>query len=76
MPTLFRSGKVLIRMFGNDHDPPHFHIWTPDMEMQIALADLSTLRGSIRKRDYDTAMAWARENRSLLQAAWNELNGQ
>ncbi len=76
MPTLFRSGKVAIRMFRDDHEPPHFHIWTPDLEMMVALAGLSTLRGNLRKRDYEIAMAWARSNLDLLRERWTELNDQ
>ena len=74
MPTLFRSGNVMVRMFGGDHDPPHFHIITPDLEMMIALNDFSTLQGSIRRRDYELAMRWARENVELLWRSWNDLN--
>lgn len=47
MPTIFRLGRVQVRMFFDDHHPPHCHLWTPDGEMQIALADLSTMRGRI-----------------------------
>jgi hypothetical protein len=74
MPTLFRSGKVMIRMFRDDHDPPHFHITTPDLEMVIVLSNFSTLRGNIRRRDYEIAMAWARVNIEVLRKTWNELN--
>jgi hypothetical protein len=75
MPTLFRSGKVMIRMFADDHDPPHFHIITPDMEMVIAMSDFSTMKGHVRKRDYEVAMLWARGNVDLLWRRWDELNG-
>ncbi len=74
MPTLFRSGHVAIRMLVDDHDPPHFHIWTPDLEMTVALSDLSILRGNMRKRDYEIAMGWARANIEDLRRTWSELN--
>jgi hypothetical protein len=74
MPTIFRSGRVVIRMFADDHDPPHFHITTPDSEMIVALSDFVTLRGSVRKRDYDVAMHWAKANSSTLWTKWEELN--
>jgi hypothetical protein len=29
MPTLQRFGAVSVRMYADDHRPPHFHIWLP-----------------------------------------------
>ena len=65
----------MVRIFSDDHDPPHFHIITPDRDMVVALRDFSTMRGDIRKRDYDVAMRWARDNAEQLWRQWNELNG-
>ena len=60
MPTIYRSGRVIVRMFFDDHDPPHFHIVTPEGEMTVALDGLLPLTGNVRKRDYAIAMSWAR----------------
>lgn len=75
MPTIFRIGRVQVRMFFDDHHPPHCHLWTPDGEMQIALGDLSTMRGRIGKQDYQLAMAWIQDNIEYLWQEWNRLNG-
>jgi hypothetical protein len=38
MPTIIRFGNMVIRMFADDHNPPHFHIVTPEHQnMDIAL---------------------------------------
>ena len=42
--------------------------------MIVALSDFVTLRGSVRKRDYDVAMHWAKANSSTLWTKWEELN--
>ena len=47
MPTIAALGNVLIRMFADDHNPPHFHVVTPDHEALIRLSDLSVMAGSI-----------------------------
>ena len=75
MSTLHRIGRVQIRMF-YDHNPPHFHIWTPDSEVQVSLRDLTLLRGGpMHKGDYELAMEWARANIDFLWQEWNRRNG-
>jgi hypothetical protein len=75
MPTLVKLGRVQIRMFADDHAPPHFHIWTPDDEALVLIEDLVVSRGILRKQDLEVAMAWARDNIDLLQEYWIKLNG-
>lgn len=75
MPTLAKIGRVQIRMFADDHLPPHFHIWTPDGEALVLIEGLELSRGVLRKQDFDVATAWARNNMALLQEYWIKLNG-
>lgn len=74
MPTLAILGRVRIRMFANDHLPPHFHIWTPEGEGVVDVAGLTLIRGRLRKQDLELALGWARKNSELLTATWTELN--
>ena len=41
MPTLKRFGAISLRMYADDHRPPHFHIVGPDFEVLVSLAELS-----------------------------------
>jgi len=75
MPTLVRLGRVQIRMFADDHLPPHFHVWTPDGEGMVLIDGLVLLRGVLRKQDLEVATGWARDNSVLLQEYWIKLNG-
>jgi hypothetical protein len=74
MPTLVRIGNIAIRMFADDHHPPHFHIVTPDHQAAVGIADLVMIAGEIDRRSLETALAWAAENRSLLEREWRRLN--
>jgi len=74
VPTLFMFGNLKIRMFAGDHNPPHFHIMTPEHEALVRIADLAVLAGSIDRRSYDLACRWAAENRELLEREWHRLN--
>lgn len=74
MPTIARLGKVLIQVYADDHNPPHFHVATPDHEVLILISDLSVLKGSIDRRSLDVALAWASENKEVLENEWTRLN--
>lgn len=76
MPTVHRIRNLYIRMFSNEHNPPHFHVETPDGRVQVALLDLSVTRGKIRTRDLEEIRVWAHENMELLMSEWSRLNEQ
>jgi hypothetical protein len=61
-------------MYPNDHNPPHFHIVTPDHAVLIALSDLSIIAGYIPESELRLALAWARQNRTRLEDEWQRLN--
>ena len=75
MPTIVVLGHVKLQMFGNDHNPPHFHIVTPDGEAIVDLNSMNIIRGRLRSKDLRTALNWARQHAEELHDAWNELNG-
>lgn len=35
MPTLHRFGSVTVRMYADDHHPPHFHIVGRDFQVLV-----------------------------------------
>jgi hypothetical protein len=74
MPTIVTIGNIRIRMFADDHNPPHFHVLTPDHEALVLISDFTVLRGSIDRRSYEIALRWASENRELLDNEWQRLN--
>lgn len=45
MPELCRFFGIIIRMYYNDHDPPHFHAVYGDDEALIGIDTLSIIRG-------------------------------
>ena len=76
MPTLVVLGNVKIQMFGGDHNPPHFHVVTPDGEAVVQLSSLLVFRGGVRPRELAVALAWARRNLEQLDDEWNRLNSR
>jgi hypothetical protein len=74
MPRLIRFANSEIAMYFADHNPPHFHILGRNGAAQVSLKTLEILAMS-GKVDAREALAWAADNRELLQAKWDELSG-
>ena len=74
MPTLQRFGSASVRMYADDHHPPHFHIVGPDFQVLVRISDLALIEGEARTSQIAEAMEWARTNRELLSVKWTELN--
>lgn len=75
MPTIHRIGNILIQVYANDHNPPHFHVATPERRAMIRIDSLALLAGSLAARDYRRVCEWAAQNRRLLIDEWSRLNG-
>lgn len=74
MPTLQRFGAASLRMYADDHHPPHFHIVGADFQVLVRIADLAIIAGEARKSQIAEAMAWAATHRETLALKWVELN--
>lgn len=73
MPTIQRFGTVTIRMYADDHRPPHFHITGPDFQVVVRIRDLAIVAGAARCGQITEALAWAARNREMLALKWVEL---
>ncbi len=74
MPTLYRSGSISVRMYADDHHPPHFHVVGPDFEAVIQISDLAIIAGEARMAGLAKALIWAQENKDMLLLKWTKLN--
>ena len=74
MPTLHRFGAVTVRMYADDHHPPHFHIVAPDFQVLVRISDFVVIAGDARPTQIAEALAWAREHQDMLARKWATLN--
>lgn len=74
MPTLQRFGAVSIRMYADDHNPPHFHIVGPDFQVLVRISDLMVVAGEASPNQITDALQWAKDNQEMLALKWIELN--
>ena len=71
MPELSRFLGMVISIYFDDHNPPHFHVGYNDEEALISINDLSLLRGNLPPRVMGLAMEWARLHQAELLENWN-----
>jgi hypothetical protein len=74
MPILQRFGSVSVRMYADDHRPPHFHIVGPDFQLLVRISDLAVIAGEARLAQIAEALAWAQTHQETLALKWVELN--
>jgi hypothetical protein len=59
MPELSRFLGMVISIYFDDHNPPHFHVEYNEDEALIAINDLTVLKGNLPPRVMRLAMEWA-----------------
>jgi hypothetical protein len=66
MPTICRFYGILIQMYYDDHNPPHFHVIYGKHKALISIYDLAILEGDLPPKAVGLVMEWARMHRDEL----------
>ena len=74
MPEIIRFARSALRMYADDHRPPHFHVVGPEFAVMVDINTFEIINGEARPKDIAEALAWARENQATLDRLWRELN--
>jgi hypothetical protein len=70
MPTICAFRGIIIRMYYDDHSPPHFHALYQGREAKVAIDTGEVLDGELTPRAARLVLAWAEVRRSELQENW------
>lgn len=70
MPTIATFYGILIRMFFQDHPPPHFHARYGEFEATIDIETLEVLEGRLPRRALNLVQEWAMMHREELVQNW------
>ncbi len=70
MPEISRFFGIVIRMFYNDHQPPHFHALYGGRLGRVGIETLTLLEGSLPPRALGLIIEWAAFHRSELMENW------
>ena len=70
MPTISRFFGVVIYMYYNDHNPPHFHARYGEHQAMYDIATLELLEGMLPKSAQRYVHRWASMHRDALMDDW------
>lgn len=72
MPEICRFYGIVIRMFFDDHHPPHFHAVYSGLEAVIDIRTLVVISGELPPRALGLVVEWATQHREELLALWEK----
>ena len=80
MPTLIRQDGFDIRMYFDDHDPPHVHVFQAGGQAKIAIGDSTTapsllLVQGMNSKEAKAALRVVTQHQTHLLEKWEEYHG-
>ena len=72
MPEISRFYGIVIRMYYNDHNPPHFHAHYSGREAVIDIRTLAVISGSLPARALGLVAEWASLHSEELSDLWEQ----
>ncbi len=70
MPEVSRFYGIIIALYYNEHNPPHFHAKYGEFKAEIDIRTLQILVGELPKRAKTMVLEWADEHREELMQDW------
>ncbi len=71
MPEISRFLGIIVTMYFNEHNPPHFHARYGEHKAEIAIETLSLIAGRLPPRVLGLVMEWAALHRAELLEDWD-----
>ena len=70
MPEISRFFGIIILMYYDDHNPPHFHARYGSDKAAIEIASLRVLEGRLPSRALGLVVEWASQHQEELVMNW------
>jgi len=70
MPEISRFLGIVIVMYYQEHQPPHFHAKYGNQTGVFSVVDLKLIEGSLPHRVISLVLEWAFEHRDELMEDW------
>jgi hypothetical protein len=71
MPIISRFFGIIIRMFFNEHAPPHFHAEYAEQRALINIRTLEVIGGKLPRRALELVLDWAELHQDELLKDWD-----
>ena len=72
MPEISRFYGIVIKMFFQDHSPPHFHAEYQGHEALFDIQTCEVIKGKLPKRAKMLVIEWILEHRQELMTNWEK----
>ncbi len=73
MPQISRFFGIIISMFYDEHNPPHFHASYGEYQAEISINDLTVLVGKLPSRALGLVVEWASMHQEELMNNWRSI---
>ena len=70
MPEIARFYGIIIAMYCEDHNPPHFHARYGDESVVVSIDALAILEGHMSPRALGLVIEWASQHKNELMEDW------
>lgn len=70
MPSISSFYGIIIRMFFNEHAPPHFHAQYAEYKTSIDIQALTLIEGELPRRALNLVLDWAELHQAELMGDW------
>jgi Domain of unknown function (DUF4160) len=70
MPIISLFFGIVIRMYFDDHPPPHFHASYQGFDAFVRIEDGEVIHGSLPKKAARIVRQWALDHEAELMANW------
>jgi Domain of unknown function (DUF4160) len=74
MPEVSRFYGIIIYMYLQDHNPPHFHAKYNDFQIVISIENFAVLNGKLPSKALALVIEWASIHQEELLQNWNNLS--
>ncbi len=71
MPEICRFFGIIVRMYFDDHPPPHFHAFYGEYQVVIDIRTLTVIGGKLPPRALGLVVEWASQHQEGLFDLWN-----
>lgn len=71
MPEICRFLGIVVSMYFDEHNPPHFHVRYNDYRAVIAIRSLNLLEGYLPARVRGLVEEWAEQHQQELLMMWS-----
>lgn len=72
MPQVSRFFGIIIKMYYNDHQPPHFHAEYNEYVAEISIETFDVIYGQLPRRVLGLVLEWAAIHREELRSNWEK----